>query len=171
MCVYLLTLACCTALRRDKLLPGAQPDIERQNYRHLRIKGLRKVSSSSELTSSLVCGLRTGKRRTGQGPAFVDKRLLPHTNCTAFSSIYIDSGSTTMRMVIGTAALEISSYTWKVLTATGIVSNQTSERWDERVFFPLSEGFYMLPSVIVISVWMDVTRPSFSRVQVRFDAV
>lgn len=71
-----------------------------------------------------------------------------------------------MRVVAATALLEISSHVWKICTTVGVISERASEYWDERLFFPLAEGSYMLPSAIVISVWMDVANSSMSRVQV-----
>lgn len=71
-----------------------------------------------------------------------------------------------MRAVIGTALLESGSDVWKILTAIGIISDRTSGYWDEKVFFPLAEGSYMLPSAIVISVWVDVAKASTSRAKV-----
>ncbi|CAM9465946.1 unnamed protein product, partial [Laminaria digitata] len=74
-----------------------------------------------------------------------------------------DSGSTTMRVVIGTALIEAASHIWKILAAVGVFSDRTSAYWDERVFLPLSEGSNMLASGIVISVWIDVAKSSMSR--------
>ena len=77
-----------------------------------------------------------------------------------------DSGGATMRAIIGTVVLESSSHVWKILTAIGVISDRTSGYWDGRVFFPLAEGSYMLPSAIVISVWLDVAKVSMSRAKV-----
>lgn len=82
-----------------------------------------------------------------------------------------DSGDATMRAVIGTAVLESASHVWKILSAFGVISDRTSGYWDERVFFPLAEGSYMLPAAIVISVWMDVAKSSMSRVKVYIPVV
>ena len=76
-----------------------------------------------------------------------------------------------MRAVIGTTLLESASDVWKILTATGVVSDRMSGYWDERVFFPLAEGSYMLPSAIVISVWVDVAKASTSRSKVSYSHV
>lgn len=77
-----------------------------------------------------------------------------------------DSGSTTIRVVIGTALIEAISHIWKILAAAGAFSDRTSAYWDDRVFFPLSEGSNMLASGIVISVWIDVANSSMSRAKV-----
>lgn len=69
-------------------------------------------------------------------------------------------------MVIGTALIEVMSHIWKILAAIGVFSDSTSGYWDERVFFPLSEGSNMLASGIVISVWIDVANSSMSRAKV-----
>lgn len=77
-----------------------------------------------------------------------------------------DSGSTTMRVVIGTALIEAVSHIWKILAAVGVFSDRKSAYWDDRVFLPLSEGSNMLASGIVISVWVDVANSSMSRAKV-----
>lgn len=73
-----------------------------------------------------------------------------------------------MRVVIGTAMIEATSHVWKMLAAGGFFSDRTSAYWDERIFFPLAEGSYMLASAIVISVWIDVAKSSMSRAKVTF---
>lgn len=79
-----------------------------------------------------------------------------------------DSGGTTMRVVIGTAMIEAISHVWKILAAGGVFSDRTSAYWDDRLFFPLAEGSYLLASAIVISVWMDVANSSMSRAKVTY---
>lgn len=77
-----------------------------------------------------------------------------------------DSGSTTIRLVLASVVVDISDHLWKILTAVGVVSDPTFTYWDERIFLPLSEGLMVLPTAIVISVWMDVANSSMSRSKV-----
>ncbi|CAN0124928.1 unnamed protein product, partial [Ectocarpus fasciculatus] len=74
-----------------------------------------------------------------------------------------DSGSTTIRVVLLSVLFNISGYSWKILTAVGVISDSVSAYWEARLFFPLTEGFMILPTAIVISVWMDVANSSLSR--------
>ncbi|CAM9784359.1 unnamed protein product [Ectocarpus sp. 8 AP-2014] len=74
-----------------------------------------------------------------------------------------DSGSTTIRVVLLSVLFNISSYAWKILTAVGVISDSVSASWGARLIFPLTEGFMILPTAIVISVWMDVANSSLSR--------
>ncbi|CBN76188.1 expressed unknown protein [Ectocarpus siliculosus] len=76
-----------------------------------------------------------------------------------------DSGSTTIRVVLFSVLLDISCYAWKILTAAGMISDYVSASWNARLFFPLTEGFLILPTAIVISVWMDVANSSLSRLK------
>ncbi|CAM9198385.1 unnamed protein product [Ectocarpus sp. 12 AP-2014] len=73
-----------------------------------------------------------------------------------------DSGSTTIRVVLLSVLFNIISYSWKTMTAVGVISDVVSASWDARLFFPLTEGFMILPTAIVISVWMDVANSSLS---------
>ncbi|CAM9559967.1 unnamed protein product, partial [Ectocarpus sp. 4 AP-2014] len=76
-----------------------------------------------------------------------------------------DSGSTTIRVVLLSVLFNIISYSWKIMTAVGVISDVVSAWWDARLFFPLTEGFMILPTAIVISVWMDVANSSLSRLK------
>lgn len=78
----------------------------------------------------------------------------------------LDSRFTTMQVVIATTILETVDHVWRILTALTLASDRDSAFWNKMVFFPLTEGCYILPSAIVISVWMDVTNSSASRMKV-----
>ena len=62
--------------------------------------------------------------------------------------------------------VESAGHAWKILTAAAVISDSQSRYWEETIFFPLAEGSYMLPSAIVISVWVDVANSSLSRAKV-----
>lgn len=76
-----------------------------------------------------------------------------------------------MQVVIITTIFETSSHVWRILTALTVVPERTSSFFDKFIFFPLSEGCYMLPAAIVMSVWMDVADSSASRSKVSFDKI
>lgn len=77
-----------------------------------------------------------------------------------------DAASTTVRVVLVSVVVDIISYAWKFLAALSLFSESTFDYWDARVFFPLSEGLKVLPTAIVVSVWMDVANSTMSRVKV-----
>lgn len=78
-----------------------------------------------------------------------------------------DEASRTVRVVLVSVAFDIISYAWKILAALSVASESTFDYWDARVFFPLSEGLMVLPSAIVVSVWMDVANSALSRSKVK----
>lgn len=62
--------------------------------------------------------------------------------------------------------INICSYTWRILTAAGLISDAVSSYWYARILFPISEGFLVLPAAMVVSVWVDVANSSMSRSKV-----
>ena len=52
------------------------------------------------------------------------------------------------------------------MAALSLSYESTFEYWDARLFFPLSEGLKVLPTAIVVSVWMDVANSTMSRSKV-----
>lgn len=77
-----------------------------------------------------------------------------------------DAGSTTIRVILVSVVFDIVSYWWKVMAALSLSYESTFEYWDARLFFPLSEGLKVLPTAIVVSVWMDVANSTMSRSKV-----
>lgn len=69
-------------------------------------------------------------------------------------------------MVLVSVTFDIVSYAWKILAALSFTFESTFDYWDARVFYPLSEGLVVLPTAIVVSVWMDVANSTLSRSKV-----
>lgn len=70
-------------------------------------------------------------------------------------------------MVLVSVTFDIISYSWKILAALSVSLESTFDYWDGRVFFPLSEGLTVLPTAIVVSVWIDVANSTMSRSKVK----
>lgn len=69
-------------------------------------------------------------------------------------------------MVVVSVTFDAVSNVWKMLVALSLSYESTFDYWDARVFFPLSEGLVVLPTAIVVSVWMDVANSTMSRSKV-----
>ncbi|CAM9277952.1 unnamed protein product [Ectocarpus fasciculatus] len=76
-----------------------------------------------------------------------------------------DMGTTTIRVVLASVMVDVSRNSWKTMTAFGVISDSTFTYWEARVFFPLSGGFMVLPTAIVISVWVDLSKSGLSRLK------
>ncbi|CAM9681357.1 unnamed protein product [Ectocarpus sp. 6 AP-2014] len=76
-----------------------------------------------------------------------------------------DMGATTIRVVVASAVIDISSYLWMTMTAIGAISDSTFTYWQARLFFPVGGGLTVLPTAIVISVWVDLSKSCLSRLK------